>query len=186
MVKKKYHTISNAYDAYWFLHQHPKFQRRHRNEITPEEAEVQEVQGFLITRDKGGKCYREYRHVRVPAIGENLDILYAKTDGKRVNKDHSKNKHIECWLEFGPVEYGYMGGGQYDWDTETGEMFYHDWRLDCGGPTFDAALIRLARLVRRVYGDYKPWVRHDHCGKPMCADCKHTDEVMKSIGLKSH
>ena len=62
MVKRKYHKISTAYDAYWFIKRHPKFQRRERVEITPNEAKVQDeavtaAQRSLdlsITRYKGG------------------------------------------------------------------------------------------------------------------------------------
>ena len=40
-------------------------------------------------------------------------------------------------------------------------MNYHDTKLDCGAPTFDEALVKLARLVKRHYGDFNPpkWLR---------------------------
>ena len=193
--KKRYHKITNAYDAYWFIHDHPKFMLAERNEVTPEEATKMEADGFWITRDVGGKCYRVYRHIHRHAIDLNLDIHYTKTNKPgghgRVDDDNSKNKHVECWLEFGQEEYGYMYSGgpepNGDYDTETMRVNCHDWRLDTGAPTFDEALVNLAKLVRKHHGDYKP---HDgrrnegKCGKPECADCKDTKRAMKEIGLE--
>jgi hypothetical protein len=141
--------------------------------------------GLLITADRGGKVWREWRHNTVPAIIENLDIHYAKTDGRRVNKDHAKNINVECWLEFGSVEYGYMTGDKdpADWDAETHQQNYHDWKLDTGGPTFDAALVKLAKNVLKVYGDYRPRNHADKCGRP-CGDCRESREWMKQQRLK--
>jgi hypothetical protein len=188
-MAKKIHKISNAYDAYWFIHNHPKFQRMMRSEVTPKEADQLEKQGFLVSRDTGGKCYRYNRHACIEAIQENLSIFYTKTNKPgghgRVDDDKAKNKHVECWLEFGSVEYDYLYGtdGKNDWDTETGEMNYHDYRLDSGGPTFDAALIMLAKKVRKVYGDYSPRTQSDPCGPKPCADCKKIGMVMKRSKL---
>lgn len=174
-MANRYHKIANAYDAWWFLYYHPKFERMLRNEITPKEADRMEKAGFLVSRDKCGKCYHYMRHLTVAAVEENLSIHYAKTkDGKG-----------ECWLEFGAVEYGYLyGQPNEDWDDTTGEMHYHDWKLDCGGKTFDAALVQLARLVRKNYGDYKPKTgRKGKCGPKPCADCGRTKSTMKRLGL---
>jgi hypothetical protein len=185
MKKKIYHKIANAYDAFWFIHDHPKFQRMIRVEITPKEADEQEKQGFLVSRDRSGTCYRYHRHLVVPALDENLSIFYTKTDGKRVNNDPKKNTKVECWLEFGPVEYGYMAGDiNADWDVETHEQNFHDWKLDCGGSTFDEALIKLARNIRRIRGDYAPRTRADKCGPKPCADCVENGVTMKKLGLE--
>jgi hypothetical protein len=184
-MAKTYHKISNAYDAWWFLYYHPKLQRMIRNEITPKEANKMEKQGFLISRDKCGKCYHYMRHLTVPAIVENLSIHYTKTDGRKVTDDPKKNVNVECWLEFGSVEYGYLyGQPNEDWDDTTGEMNYHDWKLDCGGQTFDAALVQLAKNVRKHYGDYEPKAgRKGKCGSKPCADCAKTKACMKRLGL---
>lgn len=187
MTKKRYHKLSNAYDAWWFLYYHPKLQRMIRNEVKPKEADKLEKAGFLISRDRGGKCYQYMRHMTVAAVEENLSIHYAKTDGKRITDDDSKNVNVECWLEFGTVEYGYMAGDiNADWDIWTGELNYHDWKLDCGGSTFDEALVKLARNVRRHYGDYEPKAgRKGKCGPRPCADCGRTKDTMKRLGLAS-
>ena len=53
----------------------------------------------------------------------------------------------EIWLEFGP--FPSYEGAEYDTNDRM-----HDPRLDCGGKTFEEAIINLARLVKKYYGDY--------------------------------
>jgi hypothetical protein len=181
-------TIDNAYDAYHFLHDHPDFMLRERHEISEEEYVRGSADGFLVTRDKGGKCWRELRHLHRHAIEMNLSMFYAKVDETRtVNDDLSRNVNVEVWLEFGPEEYDYPA----EWYEETDRMEYHDWRLDCGGPTFDAALVELANLVLKEYGDYDyeaSWDarRKAECGEVSpCADCRESRRRMREMGLES-
>ena len=177
---KNKHRISDAYGAYWFIYYHPKFMLRERNEVTPKEANKLEAEGFIITRDVGGKCYREWRHVYRHAIDSNLDIHYAKTDkpgGRgRVNDDPKKNKYTECWLEFGTEFYAYVYSGTSKSiyaDEETMRHGSHDPNLDSGGSTFDQALVMLARKIKKFYGDYADSTgREGKCSEP-CADCLH-------------
>lgn len=178
MKKKKTlskHRISSAYDAYQFLVRHPAFRRKHRQEITEEEASVLRKKGFLIASDDD-QYFKESRHLSTPAIEEGgLLIFYTKVNAKgRVSDDPKQNVYPECWLEFGPMEY--LDGVPFP---------SHDMRLDTGAPTFDAALVNLARLVRRHYGDYTPTERQDDCGKPKCADCCESNEWLKAQGLSS-
>jgi hypothetical protein len=166
--------ILSAYDAWYFLRDHPKLNRRERNPLTPEEAEearkpslrepddpMVEIVGrdrrkhYRVIKDKGGNFWQEWRGAEVPAVDENLDIHYATVDERgRVNKDDSKNTRTAVWLELGPVLWGY----HTDWEPKEGarayKMHIHDVDLDCGAPTFDEALIKLARKVQRKYGDY--------------------------------
>lgn len=193
MGKKIRHKITNAYEAYWFLYEHPKLMAPTRNEVTPEEAARLEAEGYWITRDTGGKCYRMWRHMNRRAFVDNLSIFYTKVnhpDRGRVDDDPKKNKFVECWLEFGPLEYGYAYSGSgtplADYDDTTMLHHYHDIDLDTGGPTFDIALVRLARLVRKKYGDYADNdKRESKCGKPVCADCRAIGRTMKKIGLEA-
>ncbi len=168
---KKKHPIKNSYEAYWFLYEHPKFSLSERIEITPEEfAAYQAGKKFQthknkkvkvkVSKDVGGKCYRYFRTKR-HAIGTNLGIFYTKVNkpkGGRVDVDPEKNLYVECWLEFGPIEYNYAYSGTKkpmgDWDTKTMLQTTHDIRLDTGAPTFDEALVKLAKLVKKYYGDY--------------------------------
>jgi hypothetical protein len=56
----------------------------------------------------------------------------------RIDDNEKLNIATEVWLECGPYEKSCLN---------------HDVDLDCGAPTFEEAIIRLAKLVRRKYGD---------------------------------
>jgi len=55
-----------------------------------------------------------------------------------VDDDQTKNTKTQVWLEVGP------------WSEQ---YHTHDWDLDCGGDTFEEAIIKLADLVKQYYGD---------------------------------
>lgn len=73
-------------------------------------------------------------------FSECLDIWVAKVNPEtnEVDDDNSKNTKIEIWLECGPY---------------CKDFFTHDIDLDCGGDTFEEAIIELAKLVKDIYGD---------------------------------
>lgn len=158
-MAKSYHRIRNAYDAWWFLHDHPLFTDRERSgRLSPEQAGLERRLGHDVTEfvcQDGSIYYQVLHNLTVHAINENLSVDYQKVDDTGyVNKDRSKNTNIECWLEFGP--YHWTKNFQEMWHDEPVRMPAHDYRLDCGAPTFDEAIIKLARLVKRHYGDYEP------------------------------
>ena len=75
--------------------------------------------------------------------GHFRDILYImivkiNPDIGMVDDDESKNTKVEVWLEAGPY------GEHYN---------IHDCDLDCGGDTFEEAIIKLADLVKQYYDD---------------------------------
>ena len=173
--------IKDSYQAYWFLKDHPKLNVQSRHEVTSKEANELEKKGFLITRDPCGKCYRVWRHQFECALDSNLDIFYAKTDVRGiVNKDKKKNFYVECWLEFGPLQYGFVYSGtdkpQFKEDDTTMLHHVHDPKLDTGGSTFDKALVLLAKNVLKYYGDYG---KESPCNKSKCADCKEVKAMLK-------
>lgn len=196
-MPKTKRKIKNAYDAYWFLYYHPKLNAMERNEVTPEDADELEKKGYLITRDPSGKCYRYWRHLHRHALDVNLDVFYTKTNKPgghgRVDDDRSKNKHVECWLEFGPIYYGYAySGGKEpsgDWDDTTMLHHSHDIYLDTGGTTFDEGLVRLAKNVLKRYGDYSEKLAEEGskrwCGKPVCGDCEQFKEAKMKRSKKN-
>ena len=55
-----------------------------------------------------------------------------------------ENTKVQIWIECGA--YSKVGGSYYP---------SHDTKLDCGGDTFDEALINLANLVLKHYGEGK-------------------------------
>ena len=144
--------IITAYDAFHFLNEHPKFMCREAalvedgQEVTLHKGERLRKVCDAFLWNKGTYTLHEFA-ARREAFPENLDIFYSKTDDRgRVNKDSEKNVNVECWLEFGKITYVVRDGRLA---CEHG----HDIRLDVGAPTFDQALIKLARRVRRIYGD---------------------------------
>ena len=50
------------------------------------------------------------------------------------------NIQTQIWLECGPYEGGFI---------------YHDVRLDCGGNTFEEAILKLSELVKKYYPENK-------------------------------
>lgn len=75
-----------------------------------------------------------------------LDIDVAKVNPETmcVDADPKKNTHTRVWLECGIPD-----------DDDDVNMIFHDIELDCGGDTFEFAIIQLAEKVQRIYGDYK-------------------------------
>lgn len=47
----------------------------------------------------------------------------------------------------------------YIGDTELHFTSTHDWKLDCGGDTFEEAIIELANLVFKHHGTYEPDIK---------------------------
>jgi len=59
------------------------------------------------------------------------------------------NTKVQVWLEWGPQVLIEDIGPKPFWSTS------HDIRLDCGGNTYEEAIIELAKLVKKYYGEYK-------------------------------
>ncbi len=154
------HVIANAYDAFWFIFSHPNFGLRERTRITAQQADKLESEGYLVTRDRGGQCWREWRHVIRHAICTNLDISYVKDEESGITG-------IKCEIEFGLEKYGYFGNSD-----ETSLERHHDTKLDSSGSTFDEALVQLAKKILEHYGDYEELKDQvGECGIPVCGDC---------------
>lgn len=162
-TKVKRRQIKSAHDAWWFLHEHPEFQCPSRHEITEREAQ-NKIKRTKIYVDKNGNYWRVWpKSLDWHVIEHNLDIHYTVVDTKGcINDDESKNQYQACWLEFGQIEWGYHAPEFETGDGQTAReyrMNYHDIDLDCGAATFDEALIKLAKLVQKKYGDFpvQPW-----------------------------
>ena len=57
-------------------------------------------------------------------------------------------------------------------------VHYHDWKLDCGAPTFDEAIVKLANLVLKEYGDYIEDEDKNCGGDEHCVDCRYIHGMM--------
>jgi len=162
MKKKHYHKITNSYEAWWFLYGHPRLCLPERIEVRDEKHAKQfSAKHYRFVKDEGGNTWAVCRRLVRHAIEENLNIFYAKTNKPgghgTVDNDKTKNKYAECWLEFGPLEYGY-NQPEFEAKEDHARSYlrhFHDTRLDTGASTFDEALVRLARLAWKFYGDYK-------------------------------
>ena len=149
--------IANAHDAFWFLHEHPRFECREAILLTEEQAKTLKLdKGERIRKIKDDMPWNKEKSYFIREFGLereamdcNLDIFYTKVDERRrVNDDKSKNVNVECWLGFGTIEQSVSDGVLH-------MTHYHDPDLDCGAPTFDEALVKLAKLVKRHYGGLK-------------------------------
>jgi hypothetical protein len=153
--------IRTAYDAFWYLMDHPKLNCRQA--VLVPDAEVRKIKlskGERLRKVKDAASWSKGRYTlhelayRRTALESNLTIFYTLVDKTgSLNDDKAKNKFVECWLEFGPIRYTVFDG-------KLALSYSHDIRLDCGAATFDAALVKLARLVARKY----PHSRYGWCG----------------------
>ena len=68
-----------------------------------------------------------------------FDVVKVNPDTKEIDYlDEAKNTKVEIWLEHGHYD--------VDWGA-----CVHNIDLDCGGDTFEEAIIKLAELVKRHY-----------------------------------
>lgn len=71
-------------------------------------------------------------------------VVKVNPETNEIDDDLSKNTKVQVWLEHGP------------WEKSADAIFpqhTHDWDLDCGGDTFEEAIIELANLVKKHYND---------------------------------
>jgi len=68
----------------------------------------------------------------------DIDVVKVNPDTNTIDDNKELNTKVQIWLEAGP----YLG-----------KHFAHDIDLDCGGNTFEEAIIELASLVKQKYGD---------------------------------
>ena len=92
--------------------------------------EFYEAWNYLI----GHKIFND----RFNCDGWYMDVVKVNPITNAIDADTSKNTKVQIWLESGPYE------SYYDCCT-------HDIRLDCGGDTFEEAIIQLASLVKQYY-----------------------------------
>lgn len=150
----------NAFEAYWFIYNHPNCV-----EIDPahplvnvDEYEWNGIIGLPESK-REGKSRDDPEFQR--ALKENAQSFYwegqfiynldfdyhmVNPETRAIDDDNSKNTAMEVWLETGPA--------YFDNYSEQYQRNMHDTRLDCGGATFEEALIELAGLIKKYYGDY--------------------------------
>ncbi len=140
VVKGAWDETSRAYevnpdsfhDSWHYLNDHPMFWKftEHRNSDKPKNHVS------MLERDCG--------------FGSNsIDVMVVLVDGTgTINEDDSLNTQTEVWLETG--KWNLFAD---DHEHSSVHCHWHDIELDCGGPTYEAAVITLARLVWEKYGN---------------------------------
>ena len=74
------------------------------------------------------------------ADGLWIQVVKINPETNQIETDKSKNTKIQVWLEHGPYFIEYRSCS-------------HDYDLDCGGDTFEDAIIEMAKLVKKYYTD---------------------------------
>ena len=74
----------------------------------------------------------------------DIDVVKVNPEKDEVDDDMTLNTKVQIWLEFGKIIE----------DEHFGIMSTHDIDLDCGGDTFEEAIVNLANLVYEKYGGY--------------------------------
>lgn len=128
-------NLDDAADAWAWLHDHPYFWFKPYDD--PRERYSYES-GFT----------------------EALTIMVVKVnpDTGRIDSDRSLNTSTRVWLECGP----WLEAGDVDALKFTGQAC-HDTHLDCGAPTFEEAVTKLATLVFAREGSYVERRLCSHC-----------------------
>lgn len=65
-------------------------------------------------------------------------VVKVNPETNTIDDDTTKNTKVQVWLEH--------GGYDEEWGSTT-----HDFDLDCGGDTFEEAIVELAKLVQKYY-----------------------------------
>lgn len=79
----------------------------------------------------------------------DVDVQKVCPETNCIDADSTRNTLTQVWLECGPA--------MIDVDGDVGApgaiVATHDTQLDCGGETFEEAILKLAELVIKYYGD---------------------------------
>jgi len=88
--------------------------------------------------------------------GLRLDaVVKVNPKTRKIDDYPSKNTLIEYWLETGSCDH------EVGYNT-------HDPSLDCGGASFEEALVKLARGVKRNYGKRSKLCGEKNCKEDFC------------------
>jgi len=84
--------------------------------------------------------YRNLDHGFGMLRGIDVDVVRVNPADQRISEDPALNTLMQVWLETGEI--GWPGNDRY-----------HNCKLDCGGATYEEAIVRLARRVHGYYGN---------------------------------
>lgn len=117
--------FTDFYEAWWFLNETPIFQTS---------VDDMKKMGF------SDKLIEIANSLNINYFHQSLQIEVQKVCPvrRRIMKDKKRNTHTEVWLE--------CGEPFYDKGTHSIKS-YHNLEYDCGGDTFEEAIINLANIV---------------------------------------
>src|SRR6478609_3834082 len=76
----------------------------------------------------------------------DIDVVLVNPKSNKISNKSKKNTKTRVWLECG-------GFSEEDFGGNKAVMSCHDIYLDCGGDTFEKAIIKLAKLVKKFYNE---------------------------------
>lgn len=79
----------------------------------------------------------------------DIEVVLVCPITKHIEDNPKNNTLTQVWLESGA------------WDYEHAQCT-HDYKLDCGGDTFEEAIIKLSKLVKKHYGKKKNKAKRPH------------------------
>lgn len=102
---------------------------------------------YLLEHDlfniNGINCFNSLLYIEVVRVNPvTLEI-----DG-----DNKKNTLVQVWIETGEWVMPEDMPEEDRWTIPETGIQNHDYELDCGGDTFEEAIIELAKLVKQKYG----------------------------------
>ncbi len=131
------------YNAYQYLNWHPAFWKFYGD---PNMSHTERFHEKFLVEDRGVEHRIETWVAKVnPATG-------------RAEDDPALNTKTEVWLETGKLRWPAKHFREYD-------IPFHDHELDCGGDTYEQAIVAMARLVHDRYGNDRQ-VCDEHHIKP--------------------
>jgi hypothetical protein len=89
----------------------------------------------------------------------SISVVYVNPTTEKIEDDETRNTAFRVWLEAGgwadrSLDPEHSCGGNIPkegWNDDNKWIGCHDYRLNCGAPTLDEALLELARLVNFFY-----------------------------------
>jgi hypothetical protein len=145
------------HNAWWYLNLHPAFWKFYG-------PPVPKLGRFRWLRRSAAKEHAKRFHVRYLAedrgVESRIEVWVAKVNPEtgRMDDDDVLNTKAEIWLETGPWRWPSRSFDEY-------EVPFHDHRLDCGGDTYEEAIVEMARKVHDLYGNDR-MVCDDHRETP--------------------
>ena len=120
--------FKNFYEAYKWLYEHPIFQFEYKfgPELKLSWASMSDNPAIVSFFDR--------------AIDINVVKVNPKND--TIDDDETLNTKTAVWIEIGT-----------EWDEEYNCFQMHVWYLDTGGDTYEEAILSLAQLVWKYYGN---------------------------------